>query len=1141
MRFNDGSVQLSATDLAKHLGCRALTELDRAVADGTRSKPDWASPMLALLRDRGLVHEAAYVAGHKIDGRHVVDLGDLGPEGAVEQTAEAMRAGADVIVQAALEDGKWNGRPDILLKVAGSSDLGSWSYEVLDTKLAQETRGGTVLQLCLYTDLVAKVQGVVPELMHVVKPGEELTQETFRFADFQAYYRLVRAQLEASVQVPPTDVYPLPVPQCDVCAWWKTCDEKRHEDDHLCLVAGIQTVHINELNRQGITTLEQFADHPTPLREKPERGREEAYARAHHQARVQLDGRRRSEPVYELLSAEEGEGLFRLPVSDDGDIFFDFEADPFVDGGGLEYLFGFVFQEGAEYRYRSIWGLDRDGERRAFEEFMDFVAARWEEHPGMHIYHFAPYEPAALKRLMGRHATRGPELDRLLRAERFVDLHAVVKRGLRASVEGYSLKDLEPFFGFARGLPLPDASAALRRVERSLEMGEPGGVDDSDKNSVEAYNREDCESTLQLRSWLEERRAELVAKDGDLGRPELKGGDASDAVEQRDATIQAVFDDLVGGLPEDSESWGSIERAQWLLAHQLEYYVREEKCAWWEFFRVHELEPDELLDERKAITELDFVGEVDGGTARCPAHRYRFPTQEASLKINAEAHEVGAERVGTVLGVDQAARTVDIKKMQRAVDHHPSSIMEKEVVAPAPLDASILALARSVVDFGVAGDGPFRAARDLLLKRPPRFAGGSTEQEPLRQEGEDVVAGAIRLAEDLDGGCLPIQGPPGTGKTYTGARMIVALAQAGKRVGVTAVSHKVIRNLLDEALDAAEKDNLSLLATHKCTPFGDAPDGLEEVRTNDAALDALNNGRVVGGTAWLWARPDAAESLDYLFVDEAGQMSLVNTLAAARAARNLVLLGDPQQLEQPQKGAHPEGSEVSALEHVLDGAKTLPSHRGLFLDVTWRLHPRICAFTSELFYEGRLESRPDLEHQAVLGDTPFAGSGLFFVPVEHEGNQTASAEEVRAIESVISSLVGRARWMDADGQEHPLEERNIVVVAPYNAQVGALTVGLPEGVRVGTVDKFQGQQAPVVIYSMTSSSAEDAPRGMGFLFSPNRLNVATSRARCVSIVVAATRLLEPSCRTPDQMRWANGLCRYRELAHEVRIDTGGAE
>jgi uncharacterized protein len=287
---------------------------------------------------------------------------------------------------------------------------------------------------------------------------------------------------------------------------------------------------------------------------------------------------------------------------------------------------------------------------------------------------------------------------------------------------------------------------------------------------------------------------------------------------------------------------------------------------------------------------------------------------------------------------------------------------------------------------------------------------------------------------------------------------------------------------------------------------------------------------VVAGTAWLWAREDYFEAVDVLFVDEAGQMSLANVLAIAQAAKSLVLLGDPQQLDQPQKGSHPEGAELSALEHLLDGARTIPPDKGLFLERTWRLHPAICEFTSEVFYEGRLNSREGLEQQSVSGHPWLSGSNLWFFPVEHEGNQNSAPEEVECIAALIDTLrKPGVNWVDDKGQTRALRLEDILVVAPYNAQVSDLMVRIPQA-RIGTVDKFQGQQAPVVIYSLTTSSPEDAPRGMEFLYSLNRLNVATSRAQAMVIIVGNPLLLEPECRSPRQMQLANALCRYAELA-----------
>jgi len=456
-------------------------------------------------------------------------------------------------------------------------------------------------------------------------------------------------------------------------------------------------------------------------------------------------------------------------------------------------------------------------------------------------------------------------------------------------------------------------------------------------------------------------------------------------------------DKVCEGLPENREEWDEEQKALWLLANQLNYFRREDKCAWWEVFRIRELEHEELLEERNVISELEFIKTMPY-TGQIPIHRYRFPVQEESVDVGKRVEDLEGNRIGTVVDIDHLRRLADIKKTGNSANVHPTAIVVDHRISTKDLASSLLAFGKAVAESGVDGSAPYRAARDLLLRKPPRLSGATGGG--LRGY-EVAVEAARRLVPTLDRSVLPIQGPPGSGKTFTGARLIVTLARLGKRIGVTAVSHKVIRNLLEKALVAAREEGVSLNAVHKDKLNAVDPlTGVTETKDNNAALDAMVPGNLVGGTAWLWSRDDTVESVDYLIVDEAGQMSLAHVFAAARAAHNLVLLGDPQQLEQPQRGAHPEGSEVAALDYVLGGAQTIPEDKGLFLDITWRLHPDICAFTSELYYEGRLKARKGLEKQAIVGDLPFAGSGLFYVPVEHEGNQNRSMEEVETVSRV---------------------------------------------------------------------------------------------------------------------------------------------
>lgn len=858
---------------------------------------------------------------------------------------------------------------------------------------------------------------------------------------------------------------------------------------------------------------------------------------------MESDGEDR--PRYERLAIKEGQGLARLPEPSPGDVFLDFEGDPFVgelglDAGehGLEYLFGWItFGGDGAPEYQNIWATTRQEERAAFERLVDDLMARLDRYPDFHIYHFTPYEPGVMKRLMGRYATQQDEVDRLLRGGRFVDLHGVVRQGLRVGVESYSLKNLEAVYGYQRQQQLREASSTLLRVEIALEMGVAETIPQEDREAVERYNRDDCLSAYHLREWLEGAREEAIEEGEEVLRPEPQGGEPSENLTQWQQQIRPVQERLHAGLPDDPAERDDAQRARWILGHALEFHQREDKVEWWDFFRLAEMSEDERYDEPKAIAGMEHERRIPqyGKTGReiLPIDRYRFPPQEVDDR-RANALTAADRTLGEIVQASGIEGWIEIRKRKASRDEHPSSIFMFSRVENQVLRESLLRLAQSAADHGLEGDGPYRPARDLLLRNRPRLQRGY--QDPLRQQDESPLEGARRLALELDGGILPIQGPPGSGKTYTGARMILDLVQAGKKVGITALSHKVIRNLLDKTVEAAVEEGC---ATLRCiqkissnTEPAEKTIPIEETKDNSRVLEALQSGEIsiAGGTAWLWAREDMADTVDVLFIDEAAQLSLATTLAAAQAARNLVLIGDPQQLEQPIQGTHPDGTGTTALEHLLGDAETMPEDRGLFLEETFRLHPEICGFTSDLYYEGRLHPRSKNSTQAFHGPPPFDGPGLYWIPVEHEGNQSRCEEEAEVVEHLVQHwLDNGAEWTDRDGVRRPLTWDDVLIVVPYNAQVACLKDRLPSA-RIGTVDKFQGQEAPVVLYSMTTSSPEEAPHGMEFLYSRHRLNVATSRARCAAVVVASPKLLEPECRTPRQMLLVNGLCEFVERA-----------
>ena len=1087
--------------------------------------------MLDVLWERGARHESEYVDHLRAQALDIIIIDGFAiDQSAIDATVAAMRAGREVIVQAALAEGAWGGRADILRRVSIPSALGDWSYEVVDTKLARQTKGGTVLQLSLYSEMLGTLQEHSPEFMHVVQPWTDFVPESFRVDDFGAFYRRSRSALEtaaAAAGVGEAETYPDPVEHCSICTWRYRCDARRRADDHLSLVAGMSGLQTAELVTRGVSTLAQLAIMPVPLEWSPSRGSAAAYEKLREQARLQLAARETDTIPFELLMHIPGFGFGQLPAPSAGDIFLDFEGDSFVGEHGLEYLLGYSFVgENDALQYEALWALDREAEKAAFERFIDFVMTRWQAWPDLHIYHFGAYERTALTRLMGRYATREEEVDAILRGRLLVDLLTIVRQGVRVGVESYSIKKLEPLYGFVRQTGLPDANLALTRLQTCLELDDIEGIADADRAAVEGYNRDDCSSTAHLRDWLEEQRAILVASGQAVERPEPGEAAPGDTVAEWLARITPLVEALVDGVPADPAGRTESEHGRWLLAQMLDWHRRENKALWWEYFRLAALPADDLRDEKAGLADLVYVG-ATGGTAACPVHRYRFTPQECDIRPEKGLRNLGGAPLGTVEAISVENRTIDIKKRKDSAGLHPDALFVHDYVDPAPMQHALVRIAEHVVTHGMDAPGPYAAACALLRRIVPVVAGGA----PLREPDETVLDAGRRIAAALLPGVLPIQGPPGTGKTFTGAHMICELVRANRRVGIVANSHAVVRNLLDAVIDVAEGEGMPLRCVQK--PAAKEPETarLRIATKSEEFFDAMRGGcRVGGGTAWLWSSPAAAASVDVLFVDEAAQMALSNVLAVSQAAPTLILLGDPQQLDQPMQGSHPEGTDCSALHHILAGAKTIGPHQGLFLETTWRLHPDICAFTSELFYEGRLAARPELAAQAIGHAGAIDGAGLRYFPVEHSGNTSSSPEEAQAIAALVGDLLGSgASWTDSAGAFRPLALDDILIITPYNAQIFELQRYLP-GARIGTVDKFQGQEAPLAIYSLASSSAADAPRGMDFLYSLNRLNVATSRARGVSVLVGSPQIFETVCRTPRQMRLANAFCRFLEMA-----------
>ena len=736
MRYTDGRLAFSATDLNRHLSCAHLTSLRRGVALGEiEQPPPYDDPRAEVLKQRGIEHERRLLERFAAEGRTVetiipgnTPVWQRDPEAAAARTSEAMRRGVDIVYQGRLQDddGRWSGYPDFLVRVDAPSALGGWSYEVLDTKLARIAKGEALLQLLLYSDLLAQVQGTRPEWMHLALGGNDGPREaSFRVVEYSAYYRAVRRRFEAHAAVPP-ETYPEPVEHCALCDWKQGCADRRRADDHLSLVAGITRNQRRKLVDRGVTTMADLGALDLTAFLPLDGVGHDALFRIREQARIQDQGRREGRRIRELITpVEEDKGLAALPEPSPGDLFFDLEGDAFAMDGGLEYLFGAADRHGG---YDGRWALDQPAEKRAFEQFIDRVVARWREHPGFHIYHYGAYETTAVKRLMSRYATREEEVDRLLRGRVFVDLHRVVRQGLRASVEGYSIKRLEPFYGFVRRVDLTAATRALVRFEAALESGDADGTPNALRAGIEGYNRDDCLSTLRLAAWLEELRRDLPALTGQpVPRPPLRD-DAREHERESAAEVAAVFEALTAGLPEEDDGLDDEQRARRLLAHLLEFHRREEKSMWWEFFDRCGFTEEEHVASRATLGALGHVGEA-GQVKRSIVHRYRFPEQTHEIEVGdspknpatAESDELKRGFCGTVVALDEAERTIDLKRGRNSPVPHPSALVPLDAVNSQVLRDSLLRLGRDLASEGFAAENARRAAFDLLRRVPPRL------------------------------------------------------------------------------------------------------------------------------------------------------------------------------------------------------------------------------------------------------------------------------------------------------------------------------------------------------------------------------------------------------------------------------------
>ena len=1133
MQLHNSSLLLAPSDLTAHLSCPRLTVLKRSVARGELKKPfSQPDPHLELIIQHGYDHEQNYLdqlkAKHGAD--NVVEIPNIewpdkdlaGLKAAAAQTLDAMRAGPQVIFQAAFFDGQWRGFADFLLRVDTPSALGNYSYEVADTKLARSFKATYAHQLTRYSLHVAEIQELMPAEAHVVLGRGEIV--SFKIDDVISLHRRAAHRLEEALADDITVHEPVPVSHCGLCDFERDCDKILRDRDDLSFVATLGADQRTKLMEDEVETLAKLATLPPA----PTRGElsDTSFTRVRVQAELQKLTRETKQLQHRHLPAERARGYATLPEPSPGDIFFDLEGDPFVGDNGIEYLWGYeLLDDDGNPDYVVIWAHNEAQERAAFEDFIDFVLERRKRFPDLHVYHYAPHELSTLRRLSDQYSSRQREVDMLQRHGVLCDLYGVVRQGIQVGQESYSIKKLEPFYGFERTSSVREGGGSIVAYEKWIEAR-----DDTILDEIALYNREDCASTRELADWLRVMRDEAAAEQG-VDFETLREPEPEEELEDPEwvAPLQELVDRLEAGLPEDPADDDTDQAERRLLAGLLFYHRREQKPQWWRFFELQDMTDDQLEGERDAIAGLTAdPAEAPIAVKRSMRTWLTFPPQEHRLSLGDVIDPSTGKGAGEIVEIE------DSRLLLHRGPKHNEAPLPTALISGAPLDtkahrAALIRVATSLLEDGGAH---YPAVRALLRREAPQLTGREPGTPLIDGHVDALSASAATLA--LHHSCLAVQGPPGAGKTYTGARMIVAALAAGKRVAVSSTNHKAIHNLIAEVEKVAHADGVALRGMHKHSHTSvdsafESKHGLIDSTADNKLLDD-DDLNLVSGTSWVFSRAEHDMRFDLLFVDEAGQMSLADAVAIGTCATAMVLLGDPQQLPQVSQGTHPDGASASVLEHVLNGAHTIAPDRGLFLGESWRMNPDVCAFISERFYDGRLESVAGCAPQTVTCDAgTLSGAGLRLLEVEHEGRSQYAPEEAQAIAEACRTLLDGSRVTLREDGERALTAADIMVVAPYNMAVREIAAVVPDGVRVGTVDKFQGQEAAVVFYAMTSSSGADVPRGLDFLFQPNRLNVAVSRAQCLAVVVCSPRLMDAECSTLEQMRMVNHVCRYGEM------------
>ena len=1131
MKIKNDKFFVSPSDLNNFVACKytVLNEIKYHNKE-IRKSPDKANDK--LWKEMGVEHEKRHYKILKEKYKKSITIkSDLNEKDRFDETIRAIQKGYDLIYHAYLIDDNLRGEADFLIKCDTKSDLGDYSYEVYDTKITRNLKPRHITQITAYSDMLGKIQNILPEKMYLIDGSDEYHSfKTIEYIDLFNHSK--KEFIKFLSNISKEKIYPEKCSYCNLCDWKDECDKTWENDNYINLVAGSNKSQIEKLKKNKIRTVEQLSK--TKLTAIDLKINAESYKKIQLQAQLQEEKRNTGEDKIVILDSDFGKGFYKLPKPDDGDVFFDIEGYPRMDRP-FEYLHGLYYKDKGKLKFKDLWAknYDKESEKNIFIELINFLEKRFEEYPNAHIYHYASYEKRAIRELATSYSSEFPKgdivNDDLLRKEKYVDLFSIVSQSIRTSERDLSLKSIEKFYNFKRKADIVKADDSVIKYDNWIAT-----KNEKYKQDIINYNEEDCISTYLLREFLVKNKPENI--DWFVKQEEITKEGEEPNKYRRKASNKLSREEVEVDLNNRLEKKKNKTNKKFVenLKNFIGFHWKSNKPEFWEVFDRAEKTHLELEDDTECIANSVLIDDKPKVTEDGFIYSYRFNDQNYKLKEGKsafDAHQI--KGLGTIYSIEENFPDKNILKIlvsKRRKNVEMPSLLTLGNTMPPQVHQHDQALNKFLEDY-ILNDGEnYKSIMDMLERKEPdikNIKSGSI----LIEEDKDLITQSIEIVKNLNNSYLTIQGPPGTGKTYTSAKIIIELMKAGKKVGVTSNSHEAIKTLLIAIEQQAVDQNYEFSGMRKSKSSDKHEWKFIRNVTTGKPLN-MDSYSLFAGTSWFFVDPRMNKTLDYLFIDEAGQVALGTTIANATSADNLVLIGDQMQLSQPMRAKHEGYAKMSSLDFILGDDDTISADKGIFLNVTRRLNKKICNYISTSFYDSRLTSDPITETRSVnLKLNPIKDEGLFYVPIDHNGCSQRSDEEADLVEKTYNKIINKEfKVGDTTGK---ISAKDIMVVAPYNAQANNIRERLKkkfkDDVRVGTIDLFQGQEAKVVLISMTTSDVESLPRHKDFFFSRNRLNVAISRAECVAIIIFNENLLLASASNIKEMKLINSFCKLLEF------------